>query len=36
VRHAFTIPPVTTEVQVSLGRNSGDGIDWDDVSVKKV
>jgi len=36
VRHAFTIPPVTDEVNMSIGRNSGDGIDWDDITVRKV
>jgi hypothetical protein len=36
IRHAFTIPPVTDRLTVGLTRSSGDGIDWDDVTVRKV
>lgn len=36
VRHAFTVPPTCNEITIGLGRNSGDGIDWDDVTIRKV
>jgi len=36
VRHAFSIPPEVTELGYYVARNSGDGIDWDDISVKLV
>ena len=36
IRHAFSIPPGITSIQTHLGRAAGDGIDWDDISVKQV
>ena len=36
LRFAFSIPPTVDQMSIGLQRNSGDGIDWDDISVKKV
>lgn len=36
VRHAFSVPPGVDELVIAVGRNSGDTIDWDDITVKKV
>lgn len=36
LRFAFSIPPTVDQLSIGLQRNSGDGIDWDDISVKKV
>lgn len=36
VIHAITIPPLTDRLTFGVGRNSADGIDWDDVKLHKV
>lgn len=34
VRFVFCVPPSTKSIMLSLSRSAGDGIDWDDVSIK--
>ena len=36
VRFVFSIPPNTKSITLSLYRIAGDGVDWDDVSIKKI
>ena len=36
VRFVFCIPPNTKAITLSLYRSAGAGIDWDDVSIKKI
>ena len=36
VRFVFCIPPNTKNITLSLYRSAGSGIDWDDVSIKKI
>lgn len=36
VYHAFTLPPGTDRINVSIGRNSGGAIEWADLRIDKV
>lgn len=36
IRIPFTLPVPTDRLTIGMGRGSGDGVDWDDVSVVKV
>jgi peptidoglycan/xylan/chitin deacetylase (PgdA/CDA1 family) len=34
--YAFGVPTVTGNLYIGVGRDTGDGVDWSDVSVKKI